>query len=161
MKKQKTVKSLMIVVLLAFAVNIVVVPSSDAKWRDNSDDLPGMQNFPTELAIVAGVLVIGGITYFIVKKSKKDKTEKTDIGQDTETSTTDSVIDSNSDTESVTSLDNNKSVRNLNEHPVSEKQKSRVGFYLNVDQDNLSNGINKSELDFSDVSVKVGFSIGF
>ena len=59
MKKLTTNPIMVLLILVAFTFTMFGAPSSaEAKYDDRSDELPGMNEFPTTLTIVAGAVVI-------------------------------------------------------------------------------------------------------
>lgn len=142
------------VVLLAlafFAISSISAPSTaSAQYRHRSEKLPGMQKFPTTLVIIAGVAVVGTVTYLIIKKSQKDKDEGEWEG--------DESIDKSDEESDEASF--HQSGISLASTAVSEKR-SNVGLYLDVDQTSRETLGAGSVKKLSDMTVKVGLSFGF
>ena len=62
-------------ICLVIVFSFTMIPLSEAQWTDRSDELPGMSDGPSPLLIITGVLVVAGVAYMVVKKSKKNAEE--------------------------------------------------------------------------------------
>lgn len=156
----KSPLNLMLVSAMAiffFGFSSIVTPSSaQASWGDNSDNLPGMHKFPTELVILTGVVVVGAIVYMVAKKNKSDKnlpTENSTKGKTEESSgaTTDSTQTSTIEPAATSSLLDIE----------SNQSGSKLGLYFDVDSPDQVSPLRSSKPRLSDLTFKVGFSIGF
>jgi len=64
---------------LAFAIMLTISPiKSNAKWRDQSSNLPGFatdedKQLVVILGVAAGVVVVGTLTYYFIHKHKMQK----------------------------------------------------------------------------------------
>ena len=82
MSKLLNHKGIFYLLIIAFLSTTVLAPTqSFASWEDKSDELPGSEDneIVDTLLIVAGILLIGGIIYWIATMdSNKDKPEVED-----------------------------------------------------------------------------------
>jgi len=144
-----------ILVVVLFAAQLFIVPTTaEAKWTDRSDELPG-DDFPTGTVIVAAVAVGIVVGYIIYKHSKKsDSDEEGDV----------EVEDASESSESSYLEGSPESIREYPSEchlvPVVTEQPT-LGFYLNVTDDSQLYGPGESATDFSDVTLRAGFSIDF
>lgn len=149
--KSKSISAVLIAAF--FVVFILGAPlSAEAKWDDRSDELPGLQGFPTGLLIAAGVLAAGGIILLIAKKGK-DKTAETPTDVNTKDSETDS-------TETATDSLTTKSA-DFDTSLLTEISKPKLGLFVDLDpgKDYLSDRSYANDL--KSLTVKAGFTIGF
>ena len=72
-------KTLFTLLLLVAFLPAVLAQNIQAKWVDQSDDLPGLYDFPTGLVIGVGVAVTALIVVLVVKKKQNKKLEATSI----------------------------------------------------------------------------------
>jgi hypothetical protein len=73
MKSLITTPTVVVLTVMFFALGSLMLPeTAEAKWRDHSDELRGADGLPTGLLVATGVIVVGGLTYWLVKSSKKD-----------------------------------------------------------------------------------------
>ena len=144
-------------VIFIFGLSSIFTPSTaEARWRDGSDNLPGMHEFPTGLAVLTGVVAVGAIVYMVAKKNKNDKELPTENStkedaEETSGATTDSTQTSTSDPAVTSSLLNTD----------SNQSGSKLGLYFDVDSPDLPPTVLNTKPRFSDLTFKVGFSIGF
>jgi len=118
MKSGFTTSAIAVLTVMIFALSSLVLPeTAEAKWHDNSGDLPGM-GFPTGLVIAGAVVAVAGITYLIVKKSGNDDGVK--IGSPTEDAADEEAQTETSETEATTAI-----------KPVVES--SKVSLFVNSD----------------------------
>lgn len=156
MKKLSANPVSVLLVLAAFAATTFLLPSSaNAKWPQPPDD-----DGPSWGKILAVGVVLGlasyGIAYLITHK----KTEKTDLPEKTEeTEGTESATEDESEP-SVTNEDRQSS-SDFSRSLLTEQQSSRFGLYFDIDQLGEEIGLREKEIDFSDVTVKVGVSFSF
>jgi len=148
-------KPLTVALLLAvFAVSVLFSASpAEAQYHSKSDELPGLVDL-TPLLIVGGVLVGGMIIYSIAKHNSKDAGEETMLSPQTaeDSESEDSATDgaeADTETDEATAL------------LVAPEQESRLGIFFDVKDDRTLYGSKKPALDFSDLTVTAGITIGF
>ena len=79
MKKQFTSQTLAIITLIVFALGSLAMPSkAEARWHDQSDQLPGIGGVSTELVVIGVVAVGAAVTYAVIKHGKKAEALTTD-----------------------------------------------------------------------------------
>lgn len=67
-------KQLTVIIIAAFLFQIIGPASNaEAKWQDNSDQLPGTVSTTTLVLIGVGTLAVMGIIFYATKSSKKAK----------------------------------------------------------------------------------------
>lgn len=77
MKVSRTIEVFVFIIITAFFFNVAGLSSeTHAKWRDQSDQLPGMEDDSSmsTLTYTAVGLVVVGIIYWIVKANKNKQT---------------------------------------------------------------------------------------
>ena len=76
--KKRSIISIVLTIIFLFAIGI---NNSQAKWKDESGDLPGMgDDGGTTTALIAGGVVITGlIVYLIIRKRKQKKSSSSII----------------------------------------------------------------------------------
>lgn len=72
-------KTFLTLLLLVVFLPAIFAQNIQAKWVDQSDDLPGMYDFPTGLVIGAGVLITGLVVVLVIKKKQNKKLETSSI----------------------------------------------------------------------------------
>ncbi len=141
-------------VLAVFAATILITPApAAAKYRDRSDELPGMSDFPTELVIIGAVVVAGVI--FLAVKGKSHKTEKPELKAPqpaaTETPAEAAPVDTTGGATEESSL----------VVPESQRSGQRVNLFFNVTDSGPGFSMEDKARDFSEMTVRVGFTFGF
>ena len=151
MKRLSSNAACVLFVIAAFAAQIFLVPSSaEARWREG--ETPG-SDFPTELVIVAGVLIAVAIVVVLVKKSRKeDKKEETEEKEEESS-------EENSDSQSL--LRSKEHFGDARKLAAYERHMSRINFYLDVDETGEGIGLKTPVHDLSDKTVKMGLSFSF
>jgi hypothetical protein len=114
-----------------------------------------MHEFPTTLAIIAGVAVVGAVTYLIIKSGDEDKDDKKEEKKEESGSEPGEETD---ETSEMTSRYEGKTV--LASSMVSPKQPA-VGLYLGLEQDKMEPVGHESASSLSDVTFKAGLSFSF
>jgi len=151
-------KPLTVALLLAvFAVSILFSASpAQAKWVDRSEELPGTVDI-TPYLIAGGVLIGGIVAYQIFKpKSGDADDDPEDLSIPVEKKATEgdeSAPSTDDDPDSVT--------EEATFSTLSADQDSRLGVFFNVKDDRALYGTKKPALDFSDLTVTAGITIGF
>jgi len=161
MKNELTMPTCIMLTLVFFTFSSVFVPATaTASWRDRSDELPGMESFPTGLAILTGVVLVGAVTYLIVKKNKKNKAEKEAV-EDNAPVDAQQEAETNEAEQTTLLLRDKDDTKVVSSFGTSECQASKIGLYFNVDQGERNILGEKSAPDISDITVKVGVSFVF
>lgn len=154
MRSISTSLTVVLMTLACFTFASVTAPSTaSAKWHDESGKLEG--DFPTTAVIIAGVAIVGAVTYLIIKSGGDDKDESKD--EKTEETTSKSTEKEDEDSE-LTSRYEGKTV--LASSMVSPKQPA-VGLYLGLEQDVMEPVGHESASSISDVTFKAGLSFSF
>jgi len=157
MKKLNYSPVVTVLTLLAFTVALFFVPTTaEAKWQDNSDELPGMNDFPTTLVIVAGGLVVATTVFLLVRKGSKDKGSEEIIEQQ-DVNKTDSTNTVDTDQIEKTDQDYDEIVSFLGK----ASPKSSLGFMITLDQVEKTYSLENTKPDFSDIQLNVGITLGF
>lgn len=138
-----------------FALASILTPSTaEAKWRDGSDNLPGMHEFPTGLVVLTAAVAVGAVTYLIVKKNKNDK-KLPAAPQSKPQDDSDASSDSASTT-SVEPAETRIAVDNQLK-PYS----SKLDLYFDVQNDAYSTPVRNAAPKLSYLTFKVGLTLGF
>ena len=70
----KTLQKNISLVLVASILLTICPFQSNAKWRDRSDELPGMASDGSVVAVAAaGVVVVGALVFLLIKSKKKQE----------------------------------------------------------------------------------------
>lgn len=157
MKSPLNLMFVSMMVIFFFGLSSIFTPSTaQAAWGDNSDQLPGMQKFPTGLAVLTGVVVVGAIVYMVAKKNKNDKELPTESSTKEDTEAT-----SGAASDSTQSTTTDPASTSLLLDTDSNRSGSKLGLYFDVDSPDVPSTVLNTKPRFSDLTFKVGFSIGF
>jgi len=141
MKKFSTNSGIAVLIAVAVFGFFTIIPSSvDAGYTDRSDELPGMNDFPTELAIIAGVAVVASVVYLVSKSGSDDNNDKTDDNNETEKSESGSIDNS------------------LGDLATNKIEGKKLNLYLGMDK---ANGAKLNTLGLSDIEFKAGVVFSF
>ncbi len=138
--------------LLAFSTMIFAPEPAEAKWRDSSDELPGMDsNVGTYLAVGAGLIALIGIVALVKHSGKDDTPTPADSAlatpADTAAAAGDAVEQSETQERGISSV-------------FETEPAPRLGLYLGTLPAETS-GTSRAFSDLSRVGVKVGLSLNF
>jgi hypothetical protein len=151
MRNTSTTMAVTLLTALILAFSSISAPeTASAQYRHREGNLPGMHEFPTTLAIMAGVAVVGTVTYLIIKKSNKDKDEG-------ESEEDESIEDSEEETEE-SCVDQNSTILAA---AMPTERRSSIVPYLGIEQVDREAPFCESPRRLSDMTVKVGLSFGF
>ena len=79
----KFLKMMVIIVIAIFSLQLFGMPSDvSAQWRDNSDQLPGINEGPSPIVYVAIGLAVVALVYVIVKAAQNKKVDVEKGGDD-------------------------------------------------------------------------------
>ena len=79
----KFLKMMVIIVIATFSLQLFGMPSDvSAQWRDNSDQLPGINEGPSPIVYVAIGLAVVALVYVIVKATQNKKVHVDKGGDD-------------------------------------------------------------------------------
>jgi hypothetical protein len=141
-------------VLAVFVFATLFTPATaEAKYRDNSDQLPGMDGPNPTPYIIAGGALIGGFVLYKVFSHKSDNDKKVQ-GPTDFSAPADGGDKLESDADATQDPDGA-------ELSFENDQESRVKLYLDVTSDDNGSDDRGPAMDFSDLTVKVGLSLGF
>jgi hypothetical protein len=154
--------------IAVFAVSVILAPSTaEAKWVDRSDELPGMAgDFNlTPYLIAAGVLV-GGVVIYKIATSGSGSSDRDSVPwseNDATADNSDSVDEATTEDESaeVESTRGDHSSGSSSRSILVPEEGSRIGLFFNVTDDRPLLNADKQTLDFSDLTLRAGFTIGF
>lgn len=155
--KTLTTKLPTIALLIAvFAVSVIFAPTTaEAKWVDRSGELPGMDLDLTPFLIAGGVLV-GGLIIYKLAKSGSDASDEESFTPTEAMSTDDeNAISEETEVEADDTTDYEST------SIMIPQEDSKLGVFFNVTDDRRLYNAEKKTLDFSDLTVRAGFTIGF
>ena len=141
--------------LLAVLVLVwVLAPgSASAGWKSHRDELPGKESIKTELMILGGVAVAGAL-YLIIKSASHSNDGESTLAPSpaaekgtSEVEPTEAGEEPNAEPETIV--------------PGSRRHSQGVGLYLGIDDDAPGFSMEDKARDFSDVTLRVGLTIGF
>ncbi len=150
-----------VLVVVMFAAQILLAPATaTAAWDDRSDELPGTDGSNTLIivgAVAAGLLV----GYLVLKGSKGDDAEEQ--GKDEEEAEEKAEEEEHSTVFSPTYPTNSSNSAGLaNENSLNLPVNGpTLGMYFDITDDSRLYGMRETPADFSNLTARVGISIGF
>lgn len=141
-----------------FAVSVLFAPSTaEAKYVDKSGDLPGFANI-TPVLIVGGVLIAGTVAYMIFKPKSDDAgVAPKGLPADGDASVAEEKETTSTDSDDAAEIETEEATISLQ----GATEQSRLGMFLNITDDRPMYDASKKTLDFSDMTVRAGITIGF
>ena len=155
MKKLTSNPISVLLVLTVFAFTMFLTPAeTKAAYHDHSDELPGMDFNLTPYLVVGGVLIGAALIYRLAKHSSDKTPQQPEIIEDAK------AADDEKEVEDESKAETNDENEDLSLTDYGDLTKSKVNMYFDIDPHG-SYGSESSALDFSNMTVKVGFKVSF
>ncbi|MFZ5981463.1 MAG: hypothetical protein ACOYVF_12625 [Candidatus Zixiibacteriota bacterium] len=145
-----------LLVLTVFAFTMFLTPAETrAAYHDHSDELPGMDGSEFTPYLIVGGLLVGGLLIYKLAKHSSDKSAKQpDVVEEPK------ADQEEDDAEKADSTETTEPSENLSLIDYGDLSKTRLNMYFDVDPQGSSVS-ESSALDFSNMTVKVGFRVSF
>lgn len=145
--KKRTIYRAVSILTAAVILHAGFAPAAQAKYRDNSDELPGFVSTST-LLIIGAVAAAGGIVLLATSKGG-DKNEPADVKGDTDSTSTQSTAAISLRRYSAPSS------------PKAAESQSGLGVFMGLSTADARSIQPSRGLKPSNIEVKMGVSLGF